>query len=96
MRLLLIEDDALFGKFLKQLFSNEGYRVDWIQRHEAAMIAATADEHFDIVVVALELSGLNWYEWLQSFRATHATIPIITISTHEAGESGSNLYNLII
>jgi len=39
MRILLVEDDAMIGKTLRQALQQEGYAVDWVADGQAARLA---------------------------------------------------------
>jgi two-component system OmpR family response regulator len=74
MRLLLIEDDELFGDGLSTWLRGDGHRVDWCQRLSQAR--ALGDEPYDAWLVDWQLPDGSGRDWLAAQRArglrTHA------------------------
>lgn len=68
MRILLIEPDQLLAKTYIQALELAGHTVDHAATGQAAIIAA--DEHCpDLVVMELQLPGINGIGFLQEFRS---------------------------
>lgn len=81
MRILLIEDDYLFGSTIKDFLTEENdYVVDWAKDGNQVSSFAKEQEHFDLVILDLELAKFSWRDWLKNFRAKHRSIPILVLS----------------
>ena len=65
MRLLLIEDDAMFGKALVRGLGQNGMTVDWIRDGSDGLAALTRAEHAAALLdIGLpEMSGFEILKW---------------------------------
>ena len=54
MRVLLIEDDTLFGSGIKHYLSEEGFVTDWLQDSRSAQAVLGEHEHFDLAILDLD------------------------------------------
>ena len=83
MRILLVEDDDMFGDATKTGLEQEAYAVDWTQ-DEASSIAALETQSYDIVLLDLGLpdgSGLNVLKFL---RKQEKHTPVIIMTARDA------------
>ena len=82
MRLLLVEDDLILGSSLKKALEKHAYGVDWMKDGEAA-IAGLEDLAFDVVVLDVNLPGVNGIEVLRSARKKRNAVPILLLTARD-------------
>ncbi|MER8752138.1 response regulator transcription factor [Mesorhizobium sp. M1050] len=82
MRLLLVEDDLILGSSLKKALEKHAYGVDWMKDGEAA-IAGLEDLAFDVVVLDVNLPGVNGIEVLRSARKNRNAVPILLLTARD-------------
>lgn len=82
MRLLLVEDDLILGSSLKKALEKHAYGVDWMKDGEAA-VAGLEDLAFDVVVLDVNLPGVNGIEVLRSARKKRNAVPILLLTARD-------------
>lgn len=82
MRLLLVEDDQLLGDGICIGLKQDGYIVDWVKDGEAADHALQF-EHFDIVVLDINLPKISGIEVLQRLRARKNAVPVLLLTARD-------------
>ena len=82
MRLLLVEDDQLLGDGISTGLKQDGYTVDWVQDGEAADHALQC-EHFDIVVLDINLPRLSGIEVLKRLRDRRSVVPVLLLTARD-------------
>lgn len=96
MRILLIEDDELFGSSIKDfLIEEDGYAVDWVKEGNGANLALQTQAHFDVVILDLDVPQLNWQRWLGKFRDQNKRTPVLVLSANNIADTldvGANQY----
>lgn len=79
MRLLLIEDDPMIGKSIRDGLRREGYGVDWVRDgwtgHQSAMVEA-----YDLLILDLGLPGLDGLTLLATIRSSGNSVPVLVIT----------------
>ncbi len=78
MRILLIEDDPLLGKALETGLKQAGYKPEWMQDGESALLAAQVNV-FDAIVLDINLPKLSGLEVLKQIRLS-SNVPIIIMT----------------
>jgi DNA-binding response OmpR family regulator len=78
MRLLLIEDDDMFGRALARALQRNGITVDWVRDGAQGHVALRHAEHA-IVLLDIGLPGMTGFEILKAAR-TSKTPPIMVIT----------------
>lgn len=78
-RLLVVDDESIVGKRLKQVFSKIGFEVETYTEAAPAM-AAMAKKPFDIVVTDLKMDGMDGMEVLKQVRAMNPRTQVIIIT----------------
>ena len=82
-RALVVEDEALEARRLTDLLARYGkahdveFRVTW---HASAMEMLSDKGHYDLVLLDIELPGINGMEAAQLMRTYDETIPIIFVT----------------
>lgn len=82
MKILLVEDEAKTGSYLKQGLTEAGYTTDWVQDGLVARQQALADE-YDLVVLDVMLPGLNGWDILAAIRQANKTMPVLFLTARD-------------
>jgi two-component system response regulator QseB len=83
MRILLIEDDELIGQGLEKLMQSRGYQVVWRQSAEKAINDVHGLE-IDVVILDLNLPGMDGIQWLKQIRSEEYTLPVLILTARDA------------
>ncbi len=81
MRLLLLEDDDIFGEGLRDFLRSEGHRVDWCT--SLANAAALQGEPMDALLVDWQLPDGSGVQWLNARRARGDATPAIILTARD-------------
>ena len=81
MRLLMVEDDELFGGALHKALLRAGYAADWI-RLGADLMAAMRTAEYDCVLLDLNLPDSTGEASLRSIRGRSPGLSVIVITAH--------------
>ncbi|WP_323017103.1 response regulator transcription factor [Castellaniella sp.] len=82
MRVLVIEDDTTLGHALQEFLGGQGYAVDWLQSGDRVE-GAVAGQSYDLLLLDLNLPGLNGLEVLQRLRAGGSQIPVLILTARD-------------
>jgi two-component system, OmpR family, response regulator len=85
MRLLLVEDDEPLAEALAELLVTSGYAVDRVQDGDGAR-ALVAAESFDLVILDLNLPGLDGLSVLRAMRAQGNPAAVMILTARGAAE----------
>lgn len=81
---LIIEDEHEIGELIQLFLSNEG--IDSILAGSAELgLEHLSNKNFDLIVLDINLPGMDGFEFLQEFRRYY-TIPVIIVSARSADE----------
>lgn len=83
MRILLVEDDQMVGKAVRQGLSNAGFTVDWVSDGQAAELAIATQVH-DAVVLDLGLPRKDGMAVLKIVRQRGISTPILIATARDA------------
>ena len=83
MRVLLVEDDTMIGRAMRQGLRDAGFTVDWVKEGSAADAALLHDQH-DLVVLDLGLPGVDGRTVLDNARRRGNTVPILVVTARDA------------
>lgn len=83
MRLLLVEDDRMIGRALKQGLSDAGMVVDWVTDVSAAELALLHDV-YALVLLDLGLPGPDGMTLLKQLRARQHPISVLIITARDS------------
>lgn len=78
---LVVEDDAVYQRYLVSLLEREGHRVSAVFEAEDAL-RALADDRADLIVVDIELPGMSGLELLNRVKAGPG-VPVMIVSGHD-------------
>lgn len=83
MRLLLIEDDELIGKSIREGLRREGYSVDWV-RDGWAGERSLSQEPYDLLVLDLRIPRKDGLTLLTDIRRAGNAIPVLVVTARDA------------
>ena len=89
MRLLLIEDDAMIGKSIREGLRRAGYAVDWV-RDGWAGARSLHEEKYEIVLLDLGLPRKDGLEVLSELRRSGKSLPVLIITARDSVEDRVN------
>ncbi|ALM82404.1 heavy metal response regulator transcription factor [Bordetella sp. N] len=81
MRILVVEDDAKTGEYLKKGLGESGYAVDWTRNGADGLHMAT-ETAYDLVVLDVMLPGLNGWQVMQALRARQ-DVPVLFLTARD-------------
>lgn len=81
---LIIEDEQELAELVQLYLKKEGINTSWANSAEKGF-EMLAGEDFDLIVLDINLPGMDGFEFLQQFRRSK-TIPVIIVSAREADE----------
>lgn len=86
MRVLLIEDDVMFGEALVRGLKDASYAVDWSQTIDDGL-SAVALHDYGVVLLDLNVDGRSGFEALGQMRTTGNGVPVLIITaSHEVDQ----------
>lgn len=85
MRILLVEDDTLLADAIARSFTQSAHAVDVARNGEQAD-AALASGEYDLVVLDIELPGLDGFEVLKRLRARRSNVPVLIVTVRDGLE----------
>ena len=89
MRLLLVEDDEMIGKSIREGLHREGYGIDWVRDGWAAEQSLTATD-YDLLILDLGLPRVHGLQVLKSTRHKGKKIPVLVITARDGVEDRVN------
>jgi len=96
--ILLLEDDVTLAESLIDLLEDEGYEIEWVRDGECAIDATYANE-YDLMLLDVNVPGMNGFAMLQALREAAVATPAVFItalddiaSLSKGFESGANDY----
>jgi DNA-binding response OmpR family regulator len=79
MRLLLVEDDQLFGSAVQKSLARTGYAVDWTQNGNDASLALRS-QHYECALLDLGLPDVSGESLLKSIRLRHPALSVAVVT----------------
>ncbi|MDW5441991.1 response regulator [Polaromonas sp. SM01] len=83
MRLLLIEDDTMIGRAVRQGLGDAGFTVDWVMDGLAAE-RALGNGVYDLALLDLGLPGQDGMAVLRGLRTRGNAIPVLIVTARDA------------
>lgn len=81
---LIIEDEKELAELVQLYLAKEGIQTCWADSAEKGL-SQLSDENFDLIILDINLPGMDGFEFLQQFRQKN-NIPVIIVSAREADE----------
>ena len=79
MRVLVIEDDAIFARSIEMMLKSEGHVCDYAATGEDGVRLGNL-HNFDVVILDLMLPDMEGYEVVRRLRADMVAAPILILS----------------
>lgn len=94
MKLLFVDNEQTFLKYLTNRMMSEGFTVKATFSGEEA-IQAASEENFDVAIVELQLPGIDGIEVLKRLRQLQPFLPSIVLTAHGSVDNAvkSEKYN---
>ena len=83
-RVLIVEDEPELAELMQVYLQKEGLQARWVDHAEDAL-RAVRHESYDVIVLDINLPGMDGFEFLQEFRRDSLT-PVMIVSAREADE----------
>ncbi|HEX9372580.1 MAG TPA: sigma-54 dependent transcriptional regulator [Roseiflexaceae bacterium] len=81
-RILIADDEAATVEMLADLLTDEGYEVEGVGGGAAVLDKLQSDEVFGLLLMDLQMPGLNGLELMERLRKEGHDIPVILITAH--------------
>jgi len=88
MRLMLVEDEEMLGRFTAQSLIKSGFAVDWVKNGADAQ-ASVRVHNYDMILLDLGLPGMSGEALIRQLRAARTTTPIIILTAR--GQVGDRI-----
>jgi len=85
MKILIVEDEAKTGDYLKQGLSEAGFTADLVRNGVDGMHEGLAGEH-DLLILDVNLPGLDGWQVLKALRAAGRELPVLFLTAKDAIE----------
>jgi DNA-binding NtrC family response regulator len=79
--ILLIDDDADLGRYLRLSLEQQGHRITCLERAERGPDMLRQEE-FDLVLLDNKMPGMTGIEFLTALRQVHLGVPVILMTGH--------------
>jgi two-component system, OmpR family, response regulator QseB len=83
MRLLLVEDDTMLGRGMRQGLADAGFTVDWVTDGHAAELAL-ANGVYDLALLDLGLPAKDGMTLLAELRARRDALPVLIVTARDS------------
>jgi len=95
IKILIVDDDKLIRWSLREIFSQEGYRVDTVATSNEALKKAE-NIHYDLIFSDLEINKENGIEMLRKIKEFQPLTKVIILSALSKNEIEPLLSHLTI
>ncbi len=85
MRILIVEDEAKTGSYLKQGLTEAGFVVDWVAGGVDGLHLAVT-ENYDLAILDVMLPGIDGWAVLASMRQAKKDFPVMFLTARDAVE----------
>lgn len=82
MRLLLVEDDEQLGLGIRKALMRDGNHVDWLT-DGAQALTAIRTEAFELIILDLQLPGMDGISVLQTMREESINTPVLIMTARD-------------
>jgi two-component system copper resistance phosphate regulon response regulator CusR len=81
MRILIVEDEAKTGTYLRKGLTEAGFVADWVQDGVSGQHLALSED-YDLIILDVMLPGLDGWEVLKNLRHTRST-PVLLLTARD-------------
>ena len=85
MKILIVEDEAKAGEYLRQGMQEAGFAVDWKTTGPDGLHAAR-EGGYDLLILDVMLPGLNGWQVLQKLRQEGHQVPVLFLTARDEVE----------
>jgi two-component system, OmpR family, copper resistance phosphate regulon response regulator CusR len=85
MKILIVEDEAKTGDYLRQGLSEAGFTVDLVRNGLDGMHEGLSGEH-DLLILDVNLPGLDGWQVLKALRAAGRELPVLFLTARDQVE----------
>lgn len=85
MKILLVEDEAKTGEYLKQGLTEAGYTTDWVKDGLAGHHYALS-ENYDLVILDVMLPEISGWQVLAAIRRAGNSMPVLFLTARDQVE----------
>jgi DNA-binding response OmpR family regulator len=89
-QILVVEDDSSLAGFLSEELRSKGFIVDQVSNGEAALGALEAKRRFDLLIIDLNLPGLDGIGVIRKVRPQLPKVPIMVLTARSRVEDRVN------
>jgi len=82
VRILLVEDDLQLGRGIQKALMRDGDHVDWLT-DGAQALTAVLSESFELIILDLQLPGMDGIEVLRSARREAINTPVLIMTARD-------------
>ncbi|MFA6949577.1 MAG: response regulator [Lentimicrobiaceae bacterium] len=75
--ILIVEDVTSNYSYLAATINRSGVSITWVKSGEEALECINQGNHFDLILMDVQLSGMDGYQVTGMIKAIHPEIPII-------------------
>ena len=93
LRVLLLEDDEIFGATLEDFLDEIGFEVVLLRDGESAL-EISYESKFDIFLLDINVPKLNGLDLLRRIRQNHCSVPAIFLTSFKDQETIKNAFGL--
>ena len=92
-KILIVDDEVMLKMLLKKILAEEDYAVFCVNSGRSA-IKNIKRKKFDLVLLDLEMPGIDGIETLEKIRKIDRNLPVILLSAHLTKDSIKKAVNL--
>ncbi|MBD3809872.1 MAG: response regulator transcription factor [Sulfuricurvum sp.] len=92
-KILLLEDDLLFGESIVDLLEEEGFEITLCRNGQEAL-DETYKNHFDLYLLDINVPLIDGLSLLQELRRANDTTPAIYLTSHQEIETLSRAFEI--
>ena len=85
-KILLVEDDQVFGTHVSDLLHRSGFKVSWVSTVREALGTLGSSDDIDGVVLDLLLPNGDGMEVLKAVEKSAASVPVVVVTALEREE----------
>lgn len=84
--ILIVDEDASLAKFLSQELQGECFDVEVVHDGEVALVELCGERRYDLVILDLNLSGLDGMSLIQRVRPEQPCLPMLVLTARSRVE----------
>ena len=93
MKILLLEDDVILQEIVEEHLIERGFSVECFYNGEEAF-GATSQTRYDILLLDVNVGGIDGFTLLQNIRSEHIQTPAIFITALQSSKDLQHAFNI--